>query len=356
MLELLSGTIHALSDHIAIDLGSSRTRIYLKGRGIVLDEPSAAAFDQIDGRRGDFITAGREAVELAERSPGVALVRPIRNGVVADFAAADEMFRHFLQAAPDRRGYISPSILLCLPTDATAVERRATGELGESAGARRIALIDAPLAAAAGAGLSVAEPLGSLVVNVGAGVTDVAVIASGRIAQAHAIRVGSSSMDESIVRFLRRTRDLAITLEDAERLKIEFGSACYPSRGHGRFISIFGHDASTGIEAASEITERDLTECLVFGITAIVEATKIVLERMSPELSSDTVERGIVLTGGGAQLAELDVALRQATGLAVSVAEEPDGCVVRGAGRLLEEGAAFGRRPVEAVRPAGREG
>lgn len=355
MLELLSGTLHALSDHAAIDLGSSRTRIYLKGRGIVLDEPSAAAFDQIDEKRGDFITAGREAVALAARSPGVALVHPIRNGVVADFAAADEMFRHFLQSAPDRRGFISPHILLCLPTDATAVERRATGEIGESAGARRIALIDAPLAAAAGAGLSVAEPLGSLVVNVGAGVTDVAVIASGRIAQSHAIRVGSAGMDESILRFLRRTRDLAIDLEAAERLKIEFGSACYPARGHGRILAVCGHNASTGAAMTTEITERELTECFVFGITAIVEATKAVLERMSPELSSDTVERGIVLTGGGAQLADLDVALRQATGLAVSVAEQPDECVVRGAGRLLEEGAAFGRRPVEAIRPARRD-
>jgi rod shape-determining protein MreB len=272
------------------------------------------------------------------RTPGnIEAIRPLRDGVIADFEVAEEMIKHFIRKVHNRRGFASPRVIICVPSGSTAVERRAIQESAESAGARRVFLIEEPMAAAIGAGLPVTEPTGSMVVDIGGGTTEVAVLSLGGIVYARSIRVGGNKMDEAIISYIRRNHNLLVGESTAERIKKEIGSACLPEDGNGRVVEIKGRDLMNGVPKEIVISTRQIAEALAEPVSAIIEAVKVALEHTAPELSADIVDKGIVLTGGGSLLGNLDFVLRHATGLPVSLADEPLTCVALGTGRCLEE-------------------
>jgi rod shape-determining protein MreB len=275
---------------------------------------------------------------MVGRTPGnIEAIRPLRDGVIADFEVAEEMIKHFIRKVHNRRGFASPRIIICVPSGSTAVERRAIQESAESAGARRVFLIEEPMAAAIGAGLPVTEPTGSMVVDIGGGTTEVAVLSLGGIVYARSIRVGGNKMDEAIISYIRRNHNLLVGESTAERIKKEIGSACLPEDGNGRGVEIKGRDLMNGVPKEIVISQRQIAEALAEPVSAIIEAVKVALEHTAPELSADIVDKGIVLTGGGSLLGNLDFVLRHATGLPVSLADEPLTCVALGTGRCLEE-------------------
>jgi rod shape-determining protein MreB and related proteins len=275
---------------------------------------------------------------MVGRTPGnIEAIRPLRDGVIADFEVAEEMIKHFIRKVHNRRGFASPRIIICVPSGSTAVERRAIQESAESAGARRVFLIEEPMAAAIGAGLPVTEPTGSMVVDIGGGTTEVAVLSLGGIVYARSIRVGGNKMDEAIISYIRRNHNLLIGEGTAERIKKEIGSACLPDDGNGRVVEIKGRDLMNGVPKEIVISQRQIAEALAEPVSAIIEAVKVALEHTAPELSADIVDKGIVLTGGGSLLGNLDFVLRHATGLPVSLADEPLTCVALGTGHCLEE-------------------
>ncbi len=326
-----------LSADMAIDLGTANTLVYVKGRGIVLNEPSVVAIADVRGRK-QVLAVGDEAKMMVGRTPGnIEAIRPLRDGVIADFEIAEEMIKHFIRQVHNRRSFASPQIIICVPSGSTAVERRAIQESAESAGARRVFLIEEPMAAAIGAGLPVTEATGSLVVDVGGGTTEVAILSLGGIVYCRSVRVGGDKMDEAIVAFIRRNHNLLIGESSAERIKNEIGSACPPADGEGRLMEIKGRDLMNGVPKELIISERQVAESLAEPVGAIVETVKVALEHTAPELAADIVDKGIVLTGGGALLGNLDFVLRHATGLPVTIADEPLSCVVLGTGRALEE-------------------
>ena len=326
-----------LSADMAIDLGTANTLVYVKGRGIVLNEPSVVVLADIRGKK-QVIAVGDEAKMMLGRTPGnITAIRPLRDGVIADFEVAEEMIKHFIRKVHNRRGFASPRVIICVPSGSTAVERRAIQESAESAGARRVFLIEEPMAAAIGAGLPVTEPTGSMVVDIGGGTTEVAVLSLGGIVYARSIRVGGNKMDEAIISYIRRNHNLLIGEGTAERIKKEIGSACLPEDGNGPVVEIKGRDLMNGVPKEIVISQRQIAESLAEPVSAIIEAVKVALEHTAPELSADIVDKGIVLTGGGALLGNLDFVLRHATGLPVSLAEEPLTCVALGTGRCLEE-------------------
>ena len=326
-----------LSADMAIDLGTANTLVYVKGRGIVLDEPSVVAYVEVKGRR-QVLAVGDEAKLMLGRTPGnIQAIRPLREGVIADFEVAEEMIKHFIRKVHNRRSFASPMIVVCVPSGSTAVERRAIQESAESAGARRVYLIEEPMAAAIGAGLPVTEPTGSMVVDIGGGTTEVAVLALGGIVYSRSVRVGGDKMDEAIIAYIRRNHNLLVGEGSAERIKNEIGSACPPPDGEGRVMEIKGRDLMNGVPKELIISERQIAESLAEPVSAIIEAVKVALEHTAPELAADIVDKGIVLTGGAALLGNLDYVLRHATGLPVSIADEPLSCVVLGTGRTLEE-------------------
>jgi rod shape-determining protein MreB len=281
---------------------------------------------------------GEEAKQMVGRTPGnIEAIRPLRDGVIADFEVAEEMIKHFIRKVHNRRGFASPRVIICVPSGSTAVERRAIPESAESAGARRGFLIEEPMAAAIGAGLPVTEPTGSMVVDIGGGTTEVAVLSLGGIVYARSIRVGGNKMDEAIISYIRRNHNLLIGESTAERIKKEIGSACLPEDGNGRVLEIKGRDLMNGVPKEIVISQRQIAESLAEPVSAIIEAVKVALEHTAPELSADIVDKGIVLTGGGSLLGNLDFVLRHATGLPVSLADEPLTCVALGTGRCLEE-------------------
>jgi rod shape-determining protein MreB len=247
------------------------------------------------------------------------------------------MIKHFIRKVHNRRGFASPRVIICVPSGSTAVERRAIQESAESAGARRVFLIEEPMAAAIGAGLPVTEPTGSMVVDIGGGTTEVAVLSLGGIVYARSIRVGGNKMDEAIISYIRRNHNLLVGEGTAERIKKEIGSACLPEDGNGPVVEIKGRDLMNGVPKEIVISQRQIAESLAEPISAIIEAVKVALEHTAPELSADIVDKGIVLTGGGSLLGNLDFVLRHATGLPVSLAEQPLTCVALGTGRCLEE-------------------
>jgi rod shape-determining protein MreB len=257
--------------------------------------------------------------------------------VIADFEVAEEMIKHFIRKVHNRRSFASPQIIICVPSGSTAVERRAIQESAESAGASRVFLIEEPMAAAIGAGLPVTEPTGSMVVDIGGGTTEVAVLSLGGIVYARSVRVGGDKMDEAIIAYIRRTHNLLIGDASAERIKKEVGSAHVTPNSDKVLMRIKGRDLINGVPKEVEITQRQIAESLVEPVSAIIEAVKDALEHTAPELSADIVDKGIVLTGGGALLKNLDVVLRQATGLPVSIADDPLSCVALGTGRALEQ-------------------
>ncbi len=325
-----------LSADMAIDLGTANTLVYVKGKGIVLNEPSVVAIEEYRGKK-QVLAVGIEAKQMLGRTPGnINAIRPLRDGVIADFEIAEEMIKYFIRKVHNRRTFASPMVIVCVPSGSTAVERRAIQESAEAAGARKVWLIEEPMAAAIGANLPVTEPTGSMVVDIGGGTTEVAVLSLGGIVYARSVRVGGDKMDASIISYIRRNHNLLVGEGSAEKIKKEIGSACAPENGEGRTMEIKGRDLMNGVPKEIVITERQVAESLSEPVAQIVEAVKVALEHTAPELAADIVDKGIVLTGGGALLANLDQVLRNATGLPVSIAENPLACVVKGTGRSLD--------------------
>ena len=325
-----------LSADMAIDLGTANTLVYVKGKGIVLNEPSVVAIEEYRGKK-QVLAVGNEAKQMLGRTPGnIHAIRPLRDGVIADFEIAEEMIKYFIRKVHNRRTFVSPLVVVCVPSGSTAVERRAIQESAEAAGARKVWLIEEPMAAAIGADLPVTEPTGSMVVDIGGGTTEVAVLSLGGIVYARSVRVGGDKMDSAIISYIRRNHNLLVGESSAEKIKKEIGSACAPENGEGRTLEIKGRDLMNGVPKEIVITERQVAESLNEPVAQIVEAVKVALEHTAPELAADIVDKGIVLTGGGALLTNLDQVLRNATGLPVSIAEEPLACVVKGTGKSLD--------------------
>ena len=322
---------------MAIDLGTANTLVYVKGRGIVLNEPSVVAITEVRGRK-QVLAVGEDAKLMLGRTPGnIHAIRPLRDGVIADFEVAEEMIKHFIRKVHNRHSFASPQVIVCVPSGSTAVERRAIQESAESAGARRVFLIEEPMAAAIGAGLPVTEPTGSMVVDIGGGTTEVAVLSLGGIVYSRSVRLGGDKMDEAIIAYIRRNHNLLVGESSAERIKEEIGSACPPEDGDGATMEIRGRDLMNGVPKELILSEREIAESLAEPVGAIIESVKVALEHTAPELAADIVDKGIVLTGGGALLGNMDYVLRHATGLPVSLADDPLSCVVLGTGRALEE-------------------
>ncbi len=326
-----------MSADMAIDLGTANTLVYVRDQGIVLNEPSVVAISMAGGKK-QVLAVGNEAKQMLGRTPGnIVATRPLRDGVIADFEVAEAMIKHFIRKVHNRRSFVSPKMMICVPSGSTAVEQRAIQESAESAGASQVELIEEPMAAAIGAGLPVTEPSGSMVVDIGGGTAEVAVISLGGIVYARSVRVGGDKMDEAIIAYIRRVHNLLIGESTAERIKKEIGSACPPADGEGREMYIKGRDLMNGVPKEILITERQVAESLSEPVGQIVEGVKVALEHTAPELAADIVDKGIVLTGGGALLSNLDFVLRHTTGLPVTIADDPLSCVVLGTGHALEE-------------------
>ena len=326
-----------LSADMAIDLGTANTLVYVKGRGVVLNEPSVVAIATVRGKN-QVLAVGDEAKMMLGRTPGnIQAIRPLRDGVIADFEVAEEMIKHFIRKVHNRRSFASPQVIVCVPSGSTAVERRAIQESAESAGARRVFLIEEPMAAAIGASLPVTEPSGSMVVDIGGGTTEVAVLSLGGIVYSRSVRVGGDKMDEAIIGYIRRNHNLLVGGGSAERIKKEIGSAFPPEDGVGLSLEIKGRDLMNGVPKELVIDQAQIADSLAEPVSQIVEAVKVALEQTPPELAADIVDKGIVLTGGGALLGNLDFVLRHSTGLPVSIADDALSCVALGTGRCLEE-------------------
>jgi rod shape-determining protein MreB len=327
------------STDLAIDLGTANTLIYVRGRGIVLDEPSVVAVrtDAVNGARKSVLAVGLAAKQMLGRTPAnITAIRPMKDGVIADFTVTEQMLKHFIKRVLDSR-LLTPSlrIIICVPGGATQVERRAIRESALGAGARQVFLIDEPMAAAIGAGLPVSEPIGSMVVDIGGGTSDVAVIALGGIVYAGTVRVGGDKFDDSIINYINRNYGMLIGENTAEKIKKTIGSA-FPGR-EVQEMEVSGINKAEGIPRSFTISSNEVLEALTDPLNQIVTAVKLTLERTPPELGADITERGFVLTGGGALLRGLDRLLMEETGLPVIVAEDPLTCVVRGTGMALEQ-------------------
>ncbi len=329
--------IGMLSSDMAIDLGTANTLVYVKDKGIVLNEPSVVALIKENGNFRPY-AFGHEAKMMLGRTPAeIEAKRPLKDGVIADFKGAEEMIKHFIRTVHKRRSFTGPLIIVCVPSGSTPVERRAIQEAAESAGAREVFLIEEPMAAAIGAGLPVTEPTGSMIVDIGGGTTEVGVLSLGGIVYSRSVRVGGDKMDEAIISYVRRHHNLLIGEASAEKIKKEIGSACPPADKKGRSMEIKGRDLINGVPKEITLTEYQIAESLIEPVSQIIEAVKMALECTPPELSSDIVDKGIVMTGGGSLLHNLDYVIREATKLPVFVADDPLTCVARGTGRVLEE-------------------
>ena len=324
------------SNDLAIDLGTANTLVYAKGRGVVSSEPSVVAV-QTDHRGVDRVRAvGKEAKSMLGRTPGsIRAVRPLKDGVIADFEIAEAMLRYFIQRAHNRSTLLRPRIVISVPSGITEVEKRAVRESALSASAREVFLLEEPMAAAIGAGLPITEPSGNMIIDIGGGTTEVAVISLAGVVYANSVRVGGDKMDDAILNYVKRKYNLLIGERTAERIKIEIGSA-YPT-DEVRTMFVKGRDLVAGVPKTLEVNSEDVREALMEPVNAIVEATRIALERTPPELSADIADKGIVLSGGGALLENLDVLLREETNLPIMLAEDPFTAVVMGCGRCLDD-------------------
>lgn len=341
MTNVFSKVWGLLSSDLAIDLGTANTLVYAKGRGVVLSEPSVVALGLSQGKK-QVLAVGEEAKLMLGRTPGnIQAIRPLRDGVIADFEVAEEMIKHFIRKVHNRRSFVSPRIVICVPSGSTAVERRAIQESAEGAGAREVFLIEEPMAAAIGAGMPVLEPTGCMVVDIGGGTTEVAVLSLGGIVCAFSVRVGGDKMDEAIINYIRRMHNLLIGEATAERIKQNIGAACLSKESHNIRMSIKGRSLSTGVPHEIEITQAQIAESLFEVVGAIADGVKNALESTAPELSADIVDRGIVMTGGGSLLSGLSDVVHQATGVPVMVSDKALHCVVLGTGRILEESHLF---------------
>jgi rod shape-determining protein MreB and related proteins len=323
------------SNDLAIDLGTANTLVYVKGKGIVLSEPSVVAVRRNDRDRNRVLAVGREAKMMLGRTPGnIVAIRPMKDGVIADFEITEAMLRHFIRKVHNRRSLIRPRIIVCVPSGITPVEKRAVRESAESAGAREVYLIEEPMAAAIGAGLPITEPICNMVVDIGGGTSEVAVISLAGIVYARSVRVGGDKMDEAILQYVKRTYSLLIGERTAEIIKTTIGNA-YPS-GEMEAMDVKGRDLVTGIPKIININSDEVRQAIQEQIDSIVTAVKTALEQTPPELAADIVDRGICLTGGGALLKNLDILLHQETGLPIKIAEDPLATVVLGSGRALD--------------------
>ena len=338
MFNLFDAILGMFSNDLAIDLGTANTLVYLKGKGIVVSEPSVVAVQKDGMGSRKVLAVGKEAKKMLGRTPGsIVAIRPMKDGVIADFDITEEMLRYFIQKVHNRKTLVRPRIVICVPSGITQVEKRAVKESAESAGAREVYLIEEPMAAAIGAGLPITEASGNLIVDIGGGTTEVAVISLAGIVYAKSVRVGGDKIDEAIVQYLKRKYNLLIGERTAEQVKIEIGSAYPDPGGEVRTMEVKGRDLVSGIPKTLPIDSNEIREAMTETVNAIVEAVRIALERTPPELAADIVDKGIVLAGGGAYLRNLDVLLREETGLPVVIAEDPLSCVVLGSGRVLDE-------------------
>ena len=326
------GFFKFLSRDMGIDLGTANTLVYKRGKGIVLREPSVVA---IQNDTKTVLAVGEEAKKMIGRTPGnIVAIRPMKDGVIADFDVTQSMLKYFIRKAYPRRTIIQPRVVVCVPSGVTEVEKKAVEDAALQAGARECYLIEEPMAAAIGAGLPVEEPTGSMVVDIGGGTTEVAIISLGGIVTARSIRIGGDELDEAIVQYIKKAYNLMIGERTAEEVKITVGSA-YPKAVEQKMI-IRGRDLVSGLPKTLEITSKEIMEALKEPVSHIVDAIKYTLEKTPPELAADIMEIGIVLTGGGALLDGLDRLVRKETGMPVQIAEEPLDCVVLGTGKAIE--------------------
>ena len=324
------------SNDLAIDLGTANTIVYVKDKGIVLNEPSVVAVHQDSRGMKKVLAVGNEAKNMLGRTPGnIVAIRPMRDGVIADFDITEAMLKHFILSVHNRKSLVRPRIIISVPSGITQVERRAVRETVESAGAREIYLIEEPMAAAIGAGLPVSEPTSSMVVDIGGGTTEVAVISLSGIVYSKSVRVAGDKIDEAIVQYMKRKHNLLIGERTAEIIKMEIGCA-YPF-DEIKVGSIKGRDLISGIPKITETNSEEIREAINEQVTFIVDAIKDTLENSPPELAGDIVDRGIVLTGGGALLANIDILIREETGLPITITDDPLSAVARGAGMALDQ-------------------
>jgi rod shape-determining protein MreB and related proteins len=324
------------SNDLAIDLGTANTLVYVKGEGIVCNEPSVVAVQKDNRGTRRVLAVGVEAKRMLGRTPGnISAIRPLKDGVIADFEITEAMLRYFIQKIHNRKTLVRPRIIICVPFGVTEVEKRAVRESAESAGAREVYLVEEPMVAAIGAGLPITEPAGNMIVDIGGGTTEVAVISLAGIVFSKSVRVGGDKMDEAIVQYIKRKYNLLVGERTAELVKITIGSA-YPGT-EIQTMEIKGRDLVAGVPKTVEITDEEIRDSILEPINQIVEAVRIGLERTPPELASDIVDKGIVLAGGGALLRNLDTLLREETGLPVMLADDPLTAVVMGAGKVLDE-------------------
>ncbi|MDH3998949.1 MAG: rod shape-determining protein [Desulfuromonadales bacterium] len=343
MVNLFDAVLGIFSNDLAIDLGTANTLVYLKGKGIVVSEPSVVAVQKDAVGQKKVLAVGTDAKNMLGRTPGsIVAIRPMKDGVIADFDITEEMLRYFIRKIHNRKALVRPRIVICVPSGITQVEKRAVKESAESAGAREVYLIEEPMAAAIGAGLPITEASGNMIVDIGGGTTEVAVISLAGIVYAKSVRVGGDKMDEALTQHLKRKYNLLIGERTSESIKIQIGSAYPDSAGSvvepgAATMEVKGRDLVSGIPKTLEIDAQEIREALSEPINAIVEAVRISLERTPPELAADIVDKGIVLAGGGALLRNLDQLLREETGLPVVIAEDPLSCVVLGSGKVLDE-------------------
>ena len=322
------------SNDLAIDLGTANTLVYVKGKGIVLSEPSVVAVRKNARDRNKVLAVGREAKMMLGRTPGnIIAIRPMKDGVIADFEITEAMLRHFIRKVHNRRSLIRPRIIVCVPSGITPVEKRAVRESAESAGAREVYLIEEPMAAAIGAGLPITEPICNMVVDIGGGTTEVAVISLAGIVYSRSVRVGGDKMDEGILQYVKRNYNLLIGERTSEIIKTTIGNA-FP--GEMETMDVKGRDLVTGIPKIISINSDEVRQAIQEQIDSIVATVKTALEQTPPELAADIVDRGIHLTGGGALLKSLDLLLHQETGLPIKICEDPLATVVLGSGRALD--------------------
>ncbi|HEY2933710.1 MAG TPA: rod shape-determining protein [Acidobacteriota bacterium] len=333
----------AFSSDLAIDLGTANTLVYAKGKGIVVNEPSIVAINKLTNK---VLAVGKEAKEMLGRTPGnIVAIKPMKDGVIADFDVTEEMLKYFIKKAHNRNHLISPRIVICIPSEITQVEKRAVRESALRAKASEVYLVEEAMAAAIGAGLPITEPSGNMIVDIGGGTTDIAVISLSGIVYSRSVRIAGNEMDEAIVQYIKRKHNLLIGERTAEQVKIGLGSAC--PLDQELTMEIKGRNLIEGIPKTITITDEEVREALADCISTIVNAVRVALERTPPELSADIVDKGIVLTGGGALLKNLDKRLMEETGLPVFLAEDPLSSVVLGTGKMLSDMALLKRISLE---------
>ncbi|MFL6733720.1 MAG: rod shape-determining protein [Sphingomicrobium sp.] len=335
---LFSNLLSFGSRDLAIDLGTANTLVYLQGRGLVVDEPSVVTLHVENGAR-TVRAVGQDAKLMMGKTPqNIKTVRPLRNGVIADLEVAEQMIKHFIEKARGKGRFSpKPEVVICVPSGSTSVERRAIRDAVSNAGAARVSLIDEPMAAALGAGLPVGDPVGSMVVDIGGGTTEVGVISLHGLAYCESARVGGDKMDDAIASYVRRTYNMLIGDATAERVKKEIGTATRPVGGPGKIAIVKGRDLARGVPTELELTQLEIADALAEPVGRIVHIVRSALEHTKPEIAADVIDNGITMTGGGSLLGNIDAVIAEATGLPVRIADNPLTCVAMGAGQTLED-------------------